>query len=88
MSLFRRPASGVPAGDAIPSRHGDVTHLCYLSSPPDTTDDPRRVRTTRRPAGGRGAARVTLRSTGLASSSTRTARSPGEEPRASDDAWG
>ncbi|MBX3031723.1 MAG: family 43 glycosylhydrolase, partial [Chloroflexi bacterium] len=46
MSLFRRVASGVPSGDAIPFRHDGVTHLYFLSSPAGTTDYPHRVRTT------------------------------------------
>ncbi len=46
MTMYRRPRSGVPAGDAIPFRHGDTTHLFFLSSPAGTTDYPQRVRTT------------------------------------------
>ncbi|MCU1676801.1 MAG: hypothetical protein JWM93_1559 [Frankiales bacterium] len=46
MTVFRRPSSGVPAGDAIPFAHGGTTHLFFLSSPPGTTDYPERVRTT------------------------------------------
>ena len=48
MSPFRRPASSdtAAAGDPIPFRIGDETHLFYLSSPAGTQDYPERVRTT------------------------------------------
>lgn len=48
MSPFRRPstADATAAGDPIPVRIGEETHLFYLSSPADTEDYPERVRTT------------------------------------------
>lgn len=46
MSIFRRPSSGIAAGDAIPFLHDGVTHLFFLSSPAGTTEYPSRVRTT------------------------------------------
>ncbi|ERK72106.1 family 43 glycosylhydrolase [Leifsonia aquatica] len=48
MSPFRRPLSAATAaaGDPIPFRIGEETHLFYLSSPAGTLDYPERVRTT------------------------------------------
>lgn len=46
MPVFRRPSSGVPAGDAIPFAHDGRTHLFFLSSPEGTLDYPERVRTS------------------------------------------
>jgi beta-fructofuranosidase len=46
LSIYRRPKSGVAAGDAIPFASGDEFHLFHLSSPADTSAFPQRVRTT------------------------------------------
>ena len=46
MKLFRRSKEGFASGDAIPFYHDGVYHLFYLTSPPDTTRYPDRVRTT------------------------------------------
>lgn len=48
MTPFRRPSASdtAAAGDPIPFRIGDETHLFYLSSPGGTEDYPERVRTT------------------------------------------
>jgi beta-fructofuranosidase len=46
MSIYRRPRSGVAAGDAIPFAFGGEYHLFHLSSPPGTSAFPHRVRTT------------------------------------------
>jgi beta-fructofuranosidase len=43
---LRRPASGVPAGDAIPFAVDGEYHLFFLTSPAGTTHFPERVRTT------------------------------------------
>ena len=46
MTVYRRPASGVPAGDAIPFASGGEYHLFHLGSPAGTVRYPERVRTT------------------------------------------
>ncbi len=46
MGIFRRPASGVPAGDAIPFAAGEEYHLFFLTSPACTKHYPERVRTS------------------------------------------
>lgn len=46
MQIYRRPSSGVAAGDAIPFAFGDEFHLFHLSSPPNTAAFPLRAHTT------------------------------------------
>lgn len=46
MQIYRRPNSGVAAGDAIPFFFDGVYHLFHLSSPAKTVRYPERVRTS------------------------------------------
>jgi beta-fructofuranosidase len=46
MTIYRRPRSGVAAGDAIPFYFDGTYHLFHLASPAGTASFPERVRTT------------------------------------------
>jgi beta-fructofuranosidase len=46
MPIYRRADAAIPSGDSIPYRGDGDFHLFHLSSPPNTTHFPERVRTT------------------------------------------